>query len=100
MDQGFPIFMLIFAAALLLYAALLAVTRDELLLPMKVSVSIKSMNKKEKKEYALRLAKMVALVAAAPAVGGLIGLWNQLAGAIVMGIGFVVTLWLCTKIAK
>ena len=71
MEHGSSILMFIFAGALLLYAGLMAVTKDYNLLPLRARVSVKP---KDKKAYTFQLAKVIALVAAAPALGGLAGL--------------------------
>ena len=97
MEHGFSILMLIFAGALLLYAGLMAVTKDYNLLPLRARVSVKP---KDKKAYTFQLAKVIALVSAAPALGGLAGLWNGMTGAAVLVIGAVVCVWLGTKIMK
>ncbi len=97
MEHGFSILMLIFAGALLLYAGLMAVTKDYNLLPLRARVSVKP---KDKKAYTFQLSKVIALVAAAPALGGLAGLWNAMLGAAVLVIGTVVCIWLGTKIMK
>ena len=45
-------------------------------------------------------AKIVALVAVMIAAGAVIALWNAAAGAVVMVIGVVATLWCGTKMIK
>lgn len=97
MENGFSILMLLFAAALLLYAGLLALKKDYKLLPYRSRVSVKP---KDPKAYAVQLAKIIALVAAAPALSGLVGFWNQAAGAIVLIVGLPACIWLGTKIIK
>ena len=97
MDQALSILLFVFSAALLLYAGLLAMTRDYNLLPRRGTVSVKP---KDPKAYTAQLAKAIALTAAAPALGGLVALWNQGAGMLVMFAAFAVFLWLTTKITK
>ena len=97
MDHGFSILMFIFAGALLLYAALMAITRDYSMLPYRATQAVKPKNPKK---YMVQLAKIVALVAAAVAVGAAVALWNNGVGAGVMVAGVVVVLWLGTKIIK
>ncbi|MBR3505027.1 MAG: hypothetical protein IKO07_12425 [Clostridia bacterium] len=97
MEYGFSILMFFFSAALLIYAGILAVTKDYTLLPRRARVSVKPKNSKV---YAFQIAKAVALAALAPALGGLAGLWNGAAGAAVLIAGLVACLWLSTKIVK
>ena len=97
MDNGFSILMLIFAGAILLYAALMALTKDYNMLPLRAQVSVKPKNPKK---YMTQLAKAVALVAVPVALGGLIGLWNAMVGLIIMLLGVGICLWLATKIMK
>ncbi len=97
MESAFSILMFIFSAALLLYAGLMAITKDYNLLPYRSRVSVKPKNPKK---YMVQLAKIVALVAAMIAVGAAIALWNAAAGAIVIVVGVVAALWCGTKIIK
>ncbi len=97
MESAFSILMFIFSAALLLYAGLMAITKDYNLLPYRSRVSVKPKNPKK---YMVQLAKIVALMAAMIAVGAAIALWNAAAGAIVIVVGVVAALWCGTKIIK
>ena len=97
MDQYFSIFMFIFAGALLLYAFILAVTKDYNMLPYRARVSVKPKNAKK---YAVQLAKVVALTGAAIALGAAVSLWNGLAGSVVMIAGVIAALWAGTKMVK
>lgn len=97
MDRNFSIFMFIFAAFLLLYAILMAVTKDYKMLPFRAQVSVKP---KDSKKYTVQLAKVIALVAAAIAAGAAVALWNIAAGGAVMLLGTVAALWAGTKIVK
>ena len=97
MDNGFPILMFIFSAALLLYAGLMAVTKDYNLLPYRSRVSVKPKNPEK---YCVQLAKIVALVAVMIAAGAAIALWNAAVGAIVIVNSVVAALWCGTKIIK
>ena len=90
MDNGFSILMFIFAAALLLYAVVLAITKDYKMLPYRAQISVKP---KDPKEYTLQLAKVVALVGLAMTAGALVALWNQLIGAIVILAGVIAAIW-------
>lgn len=97
MENDFPIFMFIFAGAILLYAALMAVTKDYKMLPFRARVSVKPKNPEK---YMVQLAKIVALVAAMIAAGAAIAPWNAAAGAVVMVIGAAAAIWYGTKIIK
>ncbi len=97
MDNGFSILMLIFAAALLLYAAILAITKDYKMLPYRARVSVEPKNPKK---YAVQLAKVIALTALAIAAGAAVSLWSMAAGAILMIAGVIASLWAGTKIVK
>ncbi len=97
MEQNFSIFMFIFAGAVLLYAGILAVTKDYNMLPYRSRVSVKPKNPKK---YAVQLAKAIALVAVAIAAGAAVSLWNIAAGAVVMIVGVIAALWASTKIVK
>lgn len=97
MEHAFSILMFIFAGALLLYAALMALTKDYKMLPYRARQSVKP---KDPKKYTVQLAKIVALVAAAVALGAAVALWNNGIGAGVMLAGVIAALWLGTKIVK
>lgn len=97
MDHGFSILMFIFAAALLLYAAVMAITKDYNMLPYRSRVSVKPKNPEK---YTVQLAKAVALVAAAIAAGAAIALWNMAAGGAVMFVGVIAAIWSATKFVK
>ena len=97
MDHNFSILFFIFAAAILLYAALLAITKDYRMLPYRATVSVKP---KDSKQYTFQLAKVVALVGLAIGAGAAVALWNMAAGAIVMIAGTIASLWLGKKKKK
>lgn len=97
MDRNFSILFFIFAAAILLYAALMAVTKDYKMLPFRARVSVKPKNPEK---YMVQLAKAVALVGAAIGIGAAVSLWNAAAGVIVMIAGTLAALWCGTKIVK
>lgn len=86
-----------FSAALLLYAGCMALTKDYANLPIRARVSVQPKNPKQ---YMMQFAKVTALVATAPAIGGLIGLWNAFAGMLAMLISIIVFIWLGTKLMK
>lgn len=97
MDHGFPILMFIFAGVLLLYAMILAITRDYKMLPYRAQVPVKPKNPKA---YTMQLAKVIALVSLAVAIGAAVALWNQLIGAVVILAGVTAVIWAGTKIVK
>ena len=97
MEYGFSILMLLFALALLIYAGWMALTKNYDMLPARARVSV---DPKDKKAYTKQLAKVIALVAAAPALSALVGLWNLMAAVIVLIAGIAVCIWLGTKIMK
>ena len=97
MEYGYSILMGAFAAALLLYAGLMTWTKEYRLVPFRARQSVKP---KDQKAYMTGLAKVVALVAAAPALSALVGLWSLLAAGIVLIGGTVVFLWIGTRIMR
>ena len=88
--------MFIFSGALLLYAGLLALTRDCRMLPFRVRRAVKP--RKDRKNYMLKLAKITALCAAAPALAGAAGFWNIFAGLFVLIAGVAAAIWLGTRL--
>ena len=97
MDNGFSILMLIFGAAILVYAAIMAITKNYNMLPYRAQVSVKP---KDPKKYMTQLAEAVALAAVPILLGGAVGFWNAMAGLAVMIVGMAVCLYLATKIVK
>ena len=98
MDYAYSIFMGIFSGALLLYAGLMALTKDYDLIPKKGTVSAK--RPKDTKAYMKQFAKVIALVALSPGLSALVGLLNMVAALIVLPVSMVVFIWLGTKIMK
>ena len=96
MEQA-AILMLIFSAAILIYAGLLAVTKDYKMLPIKAQIAVKP---KDEKAYAAALAKCIALTAAVPALTALVMFWHSVLAAIVFVVGLALALWAGTKIMK
>jgi hypothetical protein len=96
-EYGYSILMGIFTAALLLYAGLMAWTKEYRLVPFRARASVKPKNVRA---YMTGLAKVVALVAAAPALSALCGLWSMIAAPIVLIVGMIVFLWIGTRIMK
>ena len=97
MEYGYSILMGIFAGLILIYAGLMALTKDYRMLPLRARVSVQP---KDEKRYMKQLAKVVALVALAPALSALTGLWNMIAALIVLVVSAVVFIWLGTKIMR
>lgn len=97
MEYGLSVLMFCFSGALLLYAGLLALTKDYRMLPYRARQSVRPKNPKA---YAARLAKVIALTALAPALSGLAGLWSPIAAAAVLIGGLVLFLWLGTKLMR
>ncbi|MBQ1638723.1 MAG: hypothetical protein II101_03540 [Ruminococcus sp.] len=97
MEYGYTVLMAAFSVALLLYAGLMALFRDYRMLPLQARVSVEP---KDKKRYMLRLAKIVALVAASPALSALIGLWNIPVAFVVLLVSAVLFIWLGTRIKE
>ena len=97
MEYGYSILMGIFAGLILIYAGLMALTKDYRMLPLRARVSVQP---KDEKRYMKQLAKVVALVALAPALSALTGLWNMIAALIVLVVSAVVFIWVGTKIMR
>ncbi|WP_405346218.1 hypothetical protein [Ruminococcus sp.] len=97
MEYGYSILMGIFAGLILIYAGLMALTKDYRMLPLRARVSVQP---KDEKRYMKQLAKVVALVALAPALSALTGLWNMIAALIILVVSAVVFIWLGTKIMR
>lgn len=72
MENGFSVLMLIFGAALLLYAAILSGGNHKLL-PGRVAPTLRQ---KDKKGQTKRIAAITAVVSLSPLTGGLLGLWK------------------------
>ena len=97
MEYGYSILMGIFAGALLLYAGMMALFKDYKMLPYRARVSVKPKNEKL---YMTQLAKVVALVALAPALSALAGLWNMIVALVVLIVSAVLFIWLGTKLMR
>ena len=90
-------FMLIFAGAILLYAGLLAITKDYNLLPIRARISVKPKNPKQ---YTVQIAKAVALTSLSPILAAVTTIWSEFAALFVLLIVMVICLYLSTKIVK
>ena len=97
MEHGFSILMFIFAGAILLYAALMAITKDYNMLPYRSRVSVRPKNPKK---YMVELSQIFALTDMALALVAAVALWNNAVGAVVMIAGVILALWAGTKIIK
>ena len=97
MENGYSIIMLVFSGALLLYAGLMALTKDYKLLPWQVRKTVKPKNKKQ---YMVRLAKIIALVATPPALSALVGFWNIWVALVVLIAGTVWAIWFGIRLTK
>ena len=95
MDNAFSVIMFCFSGAILIYAGIMGATKDILLLPWRHR-RVAKIN--DPKAYAVMLAKIVALTAAAPFIGGLIGLLSPLIGGIALIVSMVVFIWLGVKL--
>ena len=96
-DYGYSVLMAIFAAALLLYAGLMAVFKDYKMLPYRSRASVKPKNEKK---YMTQLSKIVALVSLSPALSALVGLWNIAAAVVVLIAAFIVLIFFGSKLMK
>jgi uncharacterized membrane protein YphA (DoxX/SURF4 family) len=97
MEHGYSILMAVFAGAILLYAGLMALTKDYNILPVRARQSVKP---KDPKKYMTQLSKVVALVSLSPALSALAALWNMVAGVAVIIGSMVLFIWIGTKIMK
>ena len=100
MEYAYSIIMFCMAGGLLLYAGLLALTKDPMLIPKHHAARMKN-----KKAYTVMIAKIVALIALPFAVSGIIGLiWNAeqtlLPAIIVLIVGFVGCIYLSSRIVR
>ena len=97
MDHYFSILFLIFAAAILFYAALMAITKDYDMLPYRARFAVKPKNPEE---YMVQLSKVVALVGVAIGAGAAVSWWWAGIGVVIMIAGSIAAIWYGTKIVK
>ena len=97
MENGYSVIMLIFSGALLLYAGLMALTKDYTLLPLRVRRAVKPKNRKQ---YVVMLSKIIALVATAPVLSAVVGFWNIWAALVVLVAGTAAAIWLGIRLTK
>lgn len=95
--HNFSILMLIFSGAILLYALILAWTKDIGLIRRNYAVKIK-----DKKVYAVQFAKVLAIISIAPLLTGLAGLVikNGFALAAMLIVSFVICVRIGVKLMK
>ena len=92
MESGFSILMFCLSGGLLLWAAVLAISRNSGGIPRDYAVK-----KKNGKKYAVGFAKVLALTAMAPLAGGIVGLFDIAKGVGVLITVFVAALYIGTK---
>ena len=100
MEYVYSIMMFCMAGGLLLYAGLLALIKDPLMIPKHHAARIR-----HKKEYCIMIAKIVAVIAIPFAVSGIVGLiWNSdqtlIPEIIVFIIAFTVCIYFSRKIVR
>ena len=96
MEKAFPILMLFFAGAIILYALLLAATKDVKLIPRHQMAKIP-----DPKAYALRFAGIMGLVSIGPLACGIAGLiYDNKRAVIALIVGLVFSLWGATQLIK
>ena len=95
--EGYAVLMCCFAGLLLLYAAVLAITKDVTMIPYVRKAKIKN-----GKKHAELVAKAVALAALAPLISALVA-WQTNNGILSLAAligGFILFLWLGTRLTK
>ena len=96
MDYAYSILMFCFGGAILFYALDIYIFKSVKLIPRRY----RHFTFKDEKEYMTQFAKILAIVALAPILSGVVGLFNVMVGGVVLIVGFVVTLVLATKLIK
>ena len=91
--QPFSILMFCFSGAILLYAGLLALTKDYQLIPRNHAT-----DPKDKRAYAAAFARVMAVVALAPLSGGIYGLFNVALGLVALLVSFPVCIWIGVRL--
>ena len=90
----FSIIMFVMTGALLLYAALLGITKDHKLIFRSYAAQMN-----DPKRYAVQFAKGIAVLAAPFGISGILGLFQwYMPAAIVIGVGFIVALVVIAKL--
>lgn len=91
----FSILMLCFSGALLLYAGLLALTRDPALIPRCDAAKVK-----DKRAYAVKVAKLVALAAVPPAHCAIAAVFNGALAVSVLVVETAMAIWIGAEVMK
>lgn len=91
----FSILMLCFSAALLLYAGLLALTKDYNLIPRGYAAKVEN-----KRAYTMKMAKAVALVAVPPFHCAIAAMFNGILAVSILLVEMIMALWIATMIMK
>lgn len=91
----FSILMLCFSGGLLLYAGLLAVTKNYNLIPRNYASQVK-----DKRAYTLKVAKVIALVAIPPFHCAIAAIFNDILAISVLLVEMIMALWIATVIMK
>ncbi len=89
--ENVAILMFIFSGAILLYALLLAWTKDVSLIRRSYAAKMK-----DKKAYAVQFAKVLAVTSIAPFLTGIVGLITE--NVFFVGATFVVSLIICIRV--
>lgn len=97
MDYAYSVLMGCFSAAILIYAGLMALTKDYKMLPIRSRQSVKP---KDPKRYMTQLSKAVALVALSPALSSLVGLCNTTVAFIVLIATMIIFIVIGTRFMK
>ena len=97
MEYAYSVLMGCFAALLLIYAGLMALTKDYKILPFRSRQSVKP---KDPKRYMTGLSKVISLVSLSPALSALAGLFSKVVAVIVLIGSMIIFIWLGTKIMK
>ena len=95
MEYGFSVLMFCFAGMLLLYAGLLALTKDISLIPRMHGVKVKN-----RREYAVRFAKAMAVAALDPLLGGVVALFHPGYAAVTMIVGLAACIWIGVQLVR
>ena len=91
----YSILMLCFSGALLLYALVLYITKDYNMIARHYAV-----NPKDKRKYAEKFAGIMAVVALAPALSALIGLFSTGWALAALPVLFAAAIWIGVKRMK
>jgi len=84
----FCILMLVFAGVILLYAGLLALTKDYGLIPRGYATK-----PKDTKAYTVAFAKTIAVVALSPLSAAFYGYFNPVLGLVALPVSMAVCIW-------